>query len=266
MSEPGLDAAIATLPRRPTCERPLLARVLLITDGIHLPATSAEPSPERVLLRLATVLASVPPGSIAVQLRNRELAGGALYALAGRLRELTSRYAAPLLINDRIDIALLVGADGVHLPGHGVPVQSARPLVGPTRFICAAAHSLAEARMLVLAGADAITLSPIWPTPSKPARPAKKKASQSTVASDVTPLGPAILAQAMAGLGRPFGVSIFALGGIDSLSRVGECARLGAQVACLRALLSGDGEDDELSARAAAFVAAASSPATSTGE
>ncbi len=266
MSEPGLDSAIATLPRRPTCERPLRAQVLLITDGIRLPDASAEPSPERVLSRLAAVLASVPPGSIAVQLRNRELSGGALYALAGGLRELTARYAAPLLINDRIDIALLVGADGVHLPGHGVPVQSARPLVGPTRFICAAAHSLAEARMLILAGADAITLSPIWPTPSKPPRAEGKKAGQGAIANDVTPLGPAILAQAVAGLGRPLGVPIFALGGIDSLSRVRECATLGAQVACLRALLRGDGEDDELSARAAAFVAAASRPATSTGE
>lgn len=238
---------------------PLAAAVLLITDGVTLPDAPDAVAPQAVLSRLATVLAAVPPGSIAVQLRNRQLPGRALYERAIALRQLTARYAAPLLINDRLDVALAVEADGVHLPGHGLPVQTARSLLGPRRFLCAAAHSLPEARMLLQAGADAITLSPIWPTPSKPWRSPRR--------GDVSPLGLAGLAQAMAELGRACTLPIYALGGIDSLPRVTQCAALGARVACLRALLSEavDEEGRELTARAAAYVAAAAA-ATSTGE
>lgn len=115
--------------------------------------------------------------------------------------------------------------------------------------------------MLVLAGADAITLSPIWETPSKPPRIEHATADRRTT---VWPLGLDALRQAVTQLGQPYGVPIFALGGIDSLSRVEQCAALGAQVACLRALL--DGEDAAVATRAAAFVAAVGGQrATSTG-
>ncbi len=233
--------------------RAFSATILLITDGLYLPDEPHQSAPQRLMTRLQAVLRGVPPGSIAVQLRNRQVSTRALYQMAQDLRQLTSRYAAPLLINDRLDVALAVGADGVHLPGQGLPVQNARALLGPGRVLSAAAHSLPEARMALLAGADAVTLSPIWDTPSKPPRPDGK--------DDVRPLSPAVLSAAVAQLGRPYGLPIFALGGIDSLSRVRECAAQGARVACLRALLSG--EEDEVAARAVAFVAAVAG-ATST--
>jgi len=233
--------------------RAFSATILLITDGLHLPDEPHQSAPQRLMTRLQAVLRAVPPGAIAVQLRNRQVSTGALHRLAQDLRQLTLRYAAPLLINDRLDVALTVGADGVHLPGQGLPVQSARALLGAGRVLSAAAHSLPEARMALLAGADAVTLSPIWDTPSKPPRPDRK--------DDVRPLSKAVLSAAVAQLGRPYDLPIFALGGIDSLSRVRECAAQGARVACLRALLSG--EEDEVAARAVAFVAAVAG-ATST--
>lgn len=238
--------------------QPLVARVLLITDGVSLPAEpalsrpaeSSAPDPQRVVQCLTAVLSAVPPGSIAVQLRSPRLSSAALYERALWLRDLTARHGAPLLINDRVDVALAVGADGVHLPGHGLPAHSLRRWLGSGLQICAAAHSVAEARLLAQAGADAVTLSPIWPTPSKPALPVAQ--------GGVQPLGQSILAQAV----RQLAVPVFALGGIDSIERAAACASLGARIACLRALVSADPKS--ASARAVSFVAAMTS-AASTG-
>lgn len=151
-----------------------------------------------------------------------------------------------LFINDRIDVALAVDADGVHLPGQGLPAHIARRFVGERLVLCAAAHSLAEARMLARAGADAVTLSPIWPTPSKPPLAVDK--------GGVGPLGLGPLSQAVQQLSVP----VFALGGIDRVERVIACAAVGARVACLRALLSLDA--DTARAQAIAFVESAQAP------
>lgn len=192
---------------------------------------------------LSCLLSAVPAGALAVQLRNRTLPTAALLDRARTLRALTTRYGAPLLINDRLDVALAVEADGVHLPGQGLPPQIVRRWLGDRLLICAAAHSLAEARLLAQAGADAVTLSPIWPTPSKPALPIEK--------GGVQPLGLDVLAQAA----RSLPVPVFALGGIDRVERAAACAAVGARVACIRALFAPS--SDAAGMRAAAFVAAA---------
>lgn len=185
----------------------------LITDGTNLPA-------------VASALAALPPGSAGIQLRNRALEGLALMRLAERLYDLAHRYGSPLLINDRLDVALAVNADGVHLPGGGLPVAAARRLLGPRRLIAAAAHSLSEIRDLARSSADLVTFGPIWPTPSKPA--------DSSVPADqrVAPIGIPGLAAATAALGAE--VPIFALGGIDTPERAAACAAVGARVAAIR--------------------------------
>lgn len=218
-------------------------------DDPSIAASQAQMGAGRVLDRLSSVLSAVPPGTVAVQLRNRRLPAALLHDLALSLRALTHRHAAPLLINDRLDVALSVGADAVHLPGHGIAPHTVRRFVGDALQICAAAHSLTEARLLAQAGVDAVTFSPIWPTPSKPALPDGQVG--------VAPLGIEALAHAASVLPVP----VFALGGIDSIDRVAACAAVGARVACLRALLVGSPQD--AADRARAFVRATGFPADS---
>jgi thiamine-phosphate pyrophosphorylase len=192
--------------------------------------------------RVLAALRAVPAGSVAVQLRNKGTGGAALLRVAERLREITRAHAAPLFINDRLDVALAVDADGVHLPGHGLPAAAVRGLLGDRLRIVCAAHSLAEAEASFLAGADAVTFSPIWPTPSKPDDPAVPEHAR------VFPVGIAALGEAVAALPGP----VFALGGVDTEERAAECASVGARIACLRAVL---GAADPGQA-AAAFLAA----------
>jgi thiamine-phosphate pyrophosphorylase len=102
-----------------------------------------------------------------VQLREKDLEGRDLFELALRLRDLTRRFGARLLINDRLDIALATGADGVHLAQDGFPPGEARKLLGGEKLIGVSTHSVEEALEAERAGADFITLGPIYSTPSK---------------------------------------------------------------------------------------------------
>lgn len=106
-------------------------------------------------------------GIRAVQFREKDLGGKELFLLAEAVRELTHRYRAALLINDRIDVALAIGADGVHLGGESFPVARARELVGAQKIIGVSTHSLEEAREAEEQGADFIVFGPVYFTPSK---------------------------------------------------------------------------------------------------
>jgi thiamine-phosphate pyrophosphorylase len=214
----------------------LKSPLLLITDGKTYPEQ-----------RLEQALSAVPGGSIAVQLRNRALEGAALLRIALRLRSITSLFSAPLFVNDRLDVALAAGADGVHLPGHGLQPRAVRALSGDRLIISAAAHSLAQAQKLAQSGADCLTFGPIWPTPSKPDEPSIP------VADRVSPVGTEALAAVTAALPIP----IYALGGIATPERAAACAVVGSRVACLRAVLG----DDDAAAAAMAFLDAVTQPA-----
>ena len=84
---------------------------------------------------LESIEAALLGGVRAVQLREKDLSAAELLPLARQLRELTHAYQARLLVNDRIDVALAVEADGVHLGGHSLPVAVTRRLLGPNRLI-----------------------------------------------------------------------------------------------------------------------------------
>ena len=116
---------------------------------------------------LDVVQAALDGGVRAVQLREKDLEGGELYALAAQLRDITARYQARLLINDRIDVALAVDADGVHLGQTSFPVSTARELLGPDKLIGVSTHSLEE--ITASTGADFIVFGPVYFTPSKAA-------------------------------------------------------------------------------------------------
>lgn len=204
----------------------------LITDGHSETRSGSVPS--QLEGRLTMALSAVPRGSAAVQLRTRGLDGAALLTLAEKLRHLTSRLGAKLLINDRLDVAMIVGADGVHLPAHGLPPRAARRLLGDRVVIGSSTHSLVEAQAAVDAGADFVTYGPIWPTPSKPQL--DPAAFPPLPGGLVYPVGVEGLEDAVAGLSVP----VFALGGVDSVERARLCIAAGARIACLRAVLQSD--------------------------
>jgi len=113
------------------------------------------------------VHAALDGGVRAVQLREKDLEGRELYALAEQLRALTARYQAQLLINDRLDVALAVEADGVHLGQHSFAVKDARRLLGAGKLIGVSTHSRQE--ITAAQGTDFIVFGPVYYTPSKAA-------------------------------------------------------------------------------------------------
>ena len=87
-------------------------------------------------------LSAAPAGSVALQAcREKDLPARELYELALRLREICTRAGAPLIVNDRVDVAIAAGADGVHLPFDSIGVSMARKLLGPERLIGVSSHS-----------------------------------------------------------------------------------------------------------------------------
>lgn len=107
-------------------------------------------------------------GVKSVQLREKDLPARELLDMAYKMRELTARYEARLFINDRVDIALSVDADGVHLGQLSMPAYAARKAVHASRFLIGVStHNLQEALLAEKEGADFITFGPVYPTPSK---------------------------------------------------------------------------------------------------
>lgn len=135
-------------------------------------------------------------GIKAVQLREKDLCSRDLYELALELRRVTRRYNARLLINDRVDIALAVDADGVHLPENGIAADLARKLLPTPRLIGVSCHNLSGAITAQQNSADFITFGPVFRTPSK--------------ASYGDPVGLEKLAEAANTLSIP----VFGLGGV----------------------------------------------------
>ncbi len=117
-------------------------------------------------LRLV-VEAALRGGARAFQLREKDLSPRELYPLALEIRQLTKIYGARLLINDRVDVALAVDADGVHLTMTSLPATVARQILGPGRLIGVSTHSIAEAQTAANAGADFVVFGPVFYTPSK---------------------------------------------------------------------------------------------------
>jgi thiamine-phosphate pyrophosphorylase len=106
-------------------------------------------------------------GVKAVQLREKDLGTKPLVELAGEVLSLTRKHGGLLFINDRVDLVMALGADGVHLRSDSMPVQAARRVLGPTRLIGASVHSVEEVLKAETEGADFVVLGPIYDTPSK---------------------------------------------------------------------------------------------------
>lgn len=146
-------------------------------------------------------------GIRAIQLRERDLQDQQFIAMAGRLRSAMPA-AMQLYINGRPDIAVVVGADGVHLPAQGLPTRAVHRRFGSSLRIGRSAHSLREVVAARDGGADYVFLGPIFDSP------AKRRYG--------VPLGLAVLEQA-----AEVGIPVYAIGGIFS-NRIESIAVAGA--------------------------------------
>src|SRR6516164_10808849 len=124
----------------PSLESRVRFRILLITDRKLAAARGIVEVCESALAGAR----QLPAGSVAVQLREKDLGGRDLCELANRLAPICRRRGVPLLINGRIDIAMAAGADGVHLPADSFSPAQARKLLGPSPIIGASTHSSSE--------------------------------------------------------------------------------------------------------------------------
>jgi thiamine-phosphate pyrophosphorylase len=117
---------------------------------------------------LEVIEAAVAGGVTVVQLREKEATTLEFYQQGLRIRDYLRAKSIPLIINDRIDLALALDADGVHLGQEDMPIRIAREILGPRRIIGASVFTPDEARAAEASGADYLGLSPILVTGTKP--------------------------------------------------------------------------------------------------
>ncbi|MDF2668799.1 MAG: thiE [Paenibacillus sp.] len=106
-------------------------------------------------------------GADIIQLRDKSSSKREVLLKARGLRELTRRYGVTFIVNDHIDVALAVDADGIHLGQDDLPIAEARRIVGPDKWIGISTHAIGEARQAELEGADYIGVGPVFETKSK---------------------------------------------------------------------------------------------------
>ena len=117
---------------------------------------------------LEVIRAAVHGGVTVVQLREKEATTKDFYEEGLRIRDFLKSKRVPLIINDRIDVAIALDAEGVHLGQDDMPVNVARMILGPEKIIGASVFTPNEARAAESQGADYLGLSPILVTGTKP--------------------------------------------------------------------------------------------------
>jgi thiamine-phosphate pyrophosphorylase len=116
---------------------------------------------------LETIRLAAEAGISLIQIREKQLPARLVWELARDAAAMTSRTGAKLLINDRADIAVAAGADGVHLPSNSIPVEIVRRYFPVDLIIGVSAHSLDEVLAARAEGADFAAFAPVFSTPGK---------------------------------------------------------------------------------------------------
>jgi thiamine-phosphate pyrophosphorylase len=195
----SIEKAVLRLGARP--ERPMArVRLYLIASRAVVRGTTIEEAVE----------AALAGGADAVQLREKEAGDRERLALGRRLWEIAARAGAPFIVNDRPDLAVLLGADGVHIGQGDLPPAAARRILGPGGSLGVSTRDVEEARRAVREGADCIGIGPVFPTTTKDAGPAigaeRARAIAEAVDVPAFPIGgigpETVEALAAAGLGR----------------------------------------------------------------
>jgi len=172
--------------------------------------------------------AAIRGGADAIQLRDKAASARQLLEEGRRLLPLTQAAGIPLILNDRVDVARAMQADGVHLGQEDLLIKDARDILGPDRLIGQSTHSVEQALAAQEEGADYLGLGPIFPTPTKP---------------DYGSVGTGLIGEVAARVRLP----IVCIGGIDQ-GTVGQVLAAGGQrVAVVRAVCGAD--DPEAAAR-----------------
>lgn len=117
---------------------------------------------------LEVARAAIAGGVEVIQLRGKKAAVRELIAAGQKLRTLTRKQSAIFIVNDRVDVALACGADGIHLGQDDLPLKFARKIVGGDKIIGISCHSLKEARRAQAEGADYLAVGPVFVTSTKP--------------------------------------------------------------------------------------------------
>jgi len=154
-------------------------------------------------------------GAAAVQLREKDLTAAELWRLGREVLTAARAAGALFLVNGRLDVALALGADGVHLGGDALPVGEARRVAGPAFLIGASVHSVAEAVAAASQGADYLLFGNVFETASKPGLAGRGLAALAAVCAAVP-------------------VPVLAIGGLAA-GNVAEARRAGAAGAAVRA-------------------------------
>lgn len=170
---------------------------------------------------LDRVALSIKSGVDIVQLREKNTTSKRFIYLAQRIRELTSHLGAAFIVNDRVDIAKISNADGVHLGQDDIPVSYAREILGDNAIIGVSTHCPEHAKKAITDGADYIGVGPVFKTPTKPSK---------------DPVGLEYVKWAADNVNIPF----FAIGSIDT-ANIKEVVEAGAKrVAVIRAIMYAD--------------------------
>jgi len=168
-----------------------------------------------------TTRQAIAGGADAIQLREKDVCDAEVLALAAELRDLTDETSRLFIVNDRPDVAAIVGADGLHLGQHDLPIAEARRLLRPGAIIGRSTHNIRQAKAAVTEGADYISVGPMFQTATKDA---------GAIA------GPEVLKQALGEIQLP----IVAVGGINA-GNISQLTGVGAKcVAVCSAVTSAD--------------------------
>lgn len=157
-----------------------------------------------------------------VQIRDKNLEAGLLMPFCEVVRKRTREFGALFVVNDRVDVAIACGADGVHLGQDDLPITCAQSQMGRDMFIGRSTHSPGQLSSGFASGADYCAVGPIFSTPTKPGRPA---------------VGTQLIEYAKSFGDRP----VFAIGGIDETNLAGVLEAGARRICVVRALT--DAED-----------------------
>ena len=124
---------------------------------------------------LKTIEEAINGGVTVVQIREKTADTLDFYNLALKVKEITTKYNVPLIINDRVDVALAVDADGVHVGQSDMPCDITRELIGENKILGASAATIDEAKKAEKDGADYIGTGAVFPTSTKDDAPSITK-------------------------------------------------------------------------------------------
>ena len=173
---------------------------------------------------------SILGGATMVQFRDKNAGTREILDAAFEIRDLAKRAGIPFIVNDRIDIAMAVGSDGVHLGQEDMPIDVARRILGQSRIIGISATNLEEAIEAQRQGADYLGVGPIFATPSK------EDAAE--------PMGPVGLAE----IRKQVRIPIVAIGGITE-ENAGEVMAAGADGIAVISAIAGASDIKEATCR-----------------